>query len=468
MNKTRPPQTSPDRSYNPDDEIGIITLLKFLWKWKILILSVTLLCALAGLVASLFMTKIYRIDTLMEEVVVGIKPNGEQVYLGTGPSIKSAIDSGRFNEKILTSLGQESKDALPRRLSFKVSLENSNHFIRVAYETSDVKLGEKILSRFPNLLKDWSLGPIESWRKDVSKKILQKQIEIDNLEMKIGQINQRFSLNKLGKETRKLEVRLEARLEREMENREREKRMWEKESFLFKANAEIDGNKTYIKYAKQKLDEITTDIATNENYIALLLKKSKEMLSKKTEDKNLFVISNVSQAIEQGFEVLETAKESARILEANILNKKLEIQLIESHIKNLRREIAELNNELAEPGSSEPAEREEEREFKTTLIKKQNEIRQIEDQLSIDGFQSEIRNEERKIKAIREEINGFETDKKNVKNIQVLQPPTVNTVPLRPKTERIVGIAAAAGFFLSLFLALAMEFSAKNKKREYI
>ena len=155
-------------------------------------------------------------------------------------------------------------------------------------------------------------------------------------------------------------------------------------------------------------------------------------------------------------------------MEANILNKKLEIQLVGSHIKNLRREIAELNDELAEPGSSESARGEKEREFKTRLIKKENEIEQIEDQLVSDRFQSEIRTEERKIKAIREEINGFETDKKNIKNIQVLQPPTVNTVPLRPKTERIVGIAAAAGFFLSLLLALSMEFAAKNKKREHV
>ena len=457
MNETHPPTPPPDKSYNPDDEIGIITLIKFLWKWKILILSVTLLCALAGLVASLFMTKIYRIDTLMEEVVVGIKPNGEQVYLGTGPSIKRAIDSGKFNEKILTSLGQENKDALPRRLSFKVSLENSNHLIRVAYETSNVKLGAKILSRFPNLLHDWSLAPIESWRKGVNKKILEKQVDLDNLEKKIDQINQQISLYKL-----------RGSLEREVGNKVREKRIWEKESFLFKANAEIDGNKTYIKYAKQKLDEITTDIETNENYIALLLKESKEMLSKKTEDKNLFVISNVSQAIEQGFEVLETAKESARILEANILNKKLEIQLVGSHIKNLRREIGALNDELAEPGSSEAAEREKERELHTMLIKKENEIRQIEDLLSNDRFQSEINSEEIKINAIREEINGFETDKKNIKNIQVLQPPTVNSVPVRPRTDRIVGIAAAAGLFLSLFLALSIAFAAKNKKREHV
>ena len=155
-------------------------------------------------------------------------------------------------------------------------------------------------------------------------------------------------------------------------------------------------------------------------------------------------------------------------MEANILNKKLEIQLVGSHVKNLRKEIAELNDELAEPGVSGSAGREKGRELKTTTIKKENEIRQIEDQLSIGRFQSEIRSEERKINALREEINGFETDKKNIKNIQVLQPPTVNTVPLRPKTERIVGIAAAAGFFLSLLLALSMEFAAKNKKREHV
>lgn len=476
MNETRPPEPLRDRSYNPDDEIGIITLVKYLWKWKILILSVTLFCALAGLVVSLFMTKIYRIDMLMEEVVVGIKPNGESVYLGIGPSIKSAIEPGKFNDKILTSLRDEIKDVLPRTLSFKVSLENSNHFIRVAYETANVKLGAKILSIFPNLLKNWSLGPIEVWKKDVNNKVLKRHLEIDNLERGIETINRSISLVKLEQERERLE-----------EKRRKERERSQKETSLFRVNAQIDSGKDYIKYVKQKLDEINADIEANQSYIAFLIKHSKQMVSQKGEDKYSLSKGNFPEAIGRGFEVLDTAKDSANTLEEKMRDRMLEVEILKYDAMRLRKEIEQLSAEivklgalesmgreierdlsdkLIEPAIRESAGGEIERDLETTINDKSSKIRRLEAQIKIDNLQAKISVEENNIRVKREEINNFETDKKNVKNVQVLQPPTVSAVPIRPRTERIVGIAAVAGFFLSLLLALSMGYVSKNKRRE--
>ena len=77
-----------------------------------------------------------------------------------------------------------------------------------------------------------------------------------------------------------------------------------------------------------------------------------------------------------------------------------------------------------------------------------------------------MRVKENKIRVKREKVNKRKADKKDVKNVQVLQRPTVNAVPIKPKTERIVGIAAVAELFLSLFLALSMEYVSKNKRGE--
>ena len=495
MNANRPLEPSSDRIGNPDDEIGIFTLIKFFWKWKLLILSVTLFCALAGVVVSLFMTKIYRIDILMEEVVVGIKSNGERIYLGSGPSIKRAIESGRFNNEILTSLKEESKAVLPRKLSFKVSLESSNHLIRVAYETASVKLGTGILSKLLNLLQKWFLGPIESWRKSVDKKIVNKQIEMGKLERGMGAINKKIKLVKLMQEQVRLEEkrerlrekrekereRLREKRERLREKREKERERSEKEAALFRSNAEIASGKDYIKYVRPKLDGINSDIEANQNYIAFLIRHNKQMLSQKGEDKYSHSKGNSSDAIVQGFEVLDIAKDSADTLHEKMESRLLEIQLFGYQTKRLRKEIEQLSAEIVRLGTPESVGKEEgiivpsvrestEKEIEGDLQPawndKSDEIRRMKAQMAIDNLQGQRSDEENKIRAKREEINNFEADKKNIKNVQVLQSPTVNKVPIRPRKERIVGIATVAGFFLSLFLAISLEYTSKYRRRE--
>ena len=52
----------------PEDEIELIDLLRVIWKWKYLIIGGTLVCAIAAMVISSIMPKIYRIETVIHPV----------------------------------------------------------------------------------------------------------------------------------------------------------------------------------------------------------------------------------------------------------------------------------------------------------------------------------------------------------------------------------------------------------------
>lgn len=63
-------QSEPARNQTdyPEDEIELIDLLRVIWKWKYLIIGGTLVCAIAAMVISSIMPKIYRIETVIHPV----------------------------------------------------------------------------------------------------------------------------------------------------------------------------------------------------------------------------------------------------------------------------------------------------------------------------------------------------------------------------------------------------------------
>ena len=61
----------------PEDEIELIDLLRVIWKWKYLIIGGAAGCAVAALVISLIMPKIYRIETVIRPGILSFKKDGK-------------------------------------------------------------------------------------------------------------------------------------------------------------------------------------------------------------------------------------------------------------------------------------------------------------------------------------------------------------------------------------------------------
>ena len=63
------------------------------------------------------------------------------------------------------------------------------------------------------------------------------------------------------------------------------------------------------------------------------------------------------------------------------------------------------------------------------------------------------------------DLKKIQYEKDNIQNIQILQTPSNNTLPIKPKTKLNIILALAAGLFLMLFLSFFLEYLRKYKMR---
>ena len=101
-------QSEPVRNQtdHPEDEIELIDLLRVIWKWKYLIIGGTLVCAIAAMVISLIMPKIYQIETVIRPGILSFSEDGQNVYIDKPDNIKALIETGAFDKKILDNLDE--------------------------------------------------------------------------------------------------------------------------------------------------------------------------------------------------------------------------------------------------------------------------------------------------------------------------------------------------------------------------
>ena len=75
----------------------------------------------------------------------------------------------------------------------------------------------------------------------------------------------------------------------------------------------------------------------------------------------------------------------------------------------------------------------------------------------------ELKDLNRQLDQLLEEIKGLEFKKNSVQNIEILQPPTSGPHPIKPKIKLNVMIAGIVGLFVMLFLAFFLEYIQRHR-----
>ena len=416
-----------------DDQIGIITLMRFMWKWKIVILAGILVCALAALLISLLIPHVYDVDMLVENVQIGTDEAGERVYLGDLKDIKALIDAGAFNQDILDSLREQYKDVLPRRISFKVSLASKNQFAKIAYEAVDVEMGDKILSQLFKRLQETNLVRVEHRKKEIDRKIDEKRAELSSIEAK--------------KDKKKEEIVLAQKTKHSM-----------KQKMLAQVKAGKRAKEGKIKNLDKRNSEIKSSIKLIESEINFLIKTRKEFLSIRSKIKNIDVMGELSSTIMDGYDKLTKLRQKVLNNDDLMLKARLRIQELDVGIEKLTngsevtlKEAKVLNDRI--------------REIRLDIEALKSRMKYSSDELAMPSSTDKPSSFlEADIAKARDHVAliTLEANKKKVKNIVLLQPPTSGVSPLSPDTKRNVVIGAVVGLFLSLFLAVFLEYVYKK------
>ncbi len=166
-------------NYYPDDEIELIDYLRVLWKWKWLIILITLVCMVLAGVYSFMMPKVYKVSMAIEPGIIGMNEGVVPIYLDSAMNIKVKIETGIYNSRILKNLNN---DPHKIHVKFKVDNPKKSNVIKISseWEQNRIATGTKVLEQ---LLLELSLdyeNIVNAQTEGTDKEILLKLSEIQS------------------------------------------------------------------------------------------------------------------------------------------------------------------------------------------------------------------------------------------------------------------------------------------------
>lgn len=161
-----------------DDEIEIIDVIRVILKWKYLIIGGTAVCAIAAIIISLMLPKIYRIETLIQPGILSLSDDGKSIYIDTPENIKSLIETGVFELRILNNLAKSDGVNIPEALQFKVTLPDGYNTLKITYETPQIEQGIQILDFLGKFLIEEYSNFIEFFKSNIDSDLNITKAEI--------------------------------------------------------------------------------------------------------------------------------------------------------------------------------------------------------------------------------------------------------------------------------------------------
>ncbi|MFO7984765.1 MAG: Wzz/FepE/Etk N-terminal domain-containing protein, partial [Desulfatiglandaceae bacterium] len=229
-----------------EDEIELMDLLKVIWKWKYLILAGTLICAVGAALISLQMTRVYRVDTVISPGVVKVEQGGKIIHIGSAQEIKSLIETGALEGRILKRVQVPDPEVLPKSLDFESKIPKGGNELEISYETANTDFGVQVLGELNQLLVEKFKDLATYYREEYDIQIRSKASETSRLDEKMDKAK-----NEIGR------VKAENRSE-----------ISELEAKISSKQAEIQANEAEkenkISEIENKIVSKKLEIATNE------------------------------------------------------------------------------------------------------------------------------------------------------------------------------------------------------------
>jgi len=414
MNKMDKPYPSDMQvpQYDPyEDEIELMDLLKVLWKWKYLIIIGTLVCAIGAAVVSLSMTKVYGITAILQPGMLKVTEDGKMVYIDTPENIKTVIETGALNGRVLKDVQFPGVEEQPTSVEFKVTLPKNSNAIEVTYETPHLDIGMRIMRNLTDGLLDRYSRIIEIYRQNYEDDIRAKEKKIFGLNESVVKLKNAIS-------------------SAEAETAAKVKQLKNQKSTL---EAEIEAKKNQTKNLEQRIVEVESEIdRISKNSDLLIAERNKFLASKQTEQ-NILSAVIYSNTIQQNITYLNDLRATVNSTKSQIYDRRSVIERLLNQIRDLDTQIENIQEQT---------------------------------RLKNESLASEALAAENEKKNVLSDIENLKFKKDQIQNIQINRPPRVSEAPVKPKTRLNVALAGVVGLFLMVFLSFFIEYVSKYRKRE--
>ncbi|EFK11268.1 chain length determinant protein [delta proteobacterium NaphS2] len=443
------------------DEIELIDLLNVLWKWKYLILIGTVAFAALAAVISFNMAKVYSIRTVLAPGIAKVDEDSKITYLGSTQEIKTLIESGGFDAKILKEIKVQDKKELPELLEFNVTTQKNTkdpNSLKVEYQTSDIDLGLQILTLLNDALRQKFDKVVAYLKEEYKIQIGEKASTLSKVSEKISKA--RSDMATLMAQSRSDISRMEAKIVEKNASinsgeSERETQTEKIANSISNINAQIKGKELQINNLENRLSDIRNEIVRIRDNTDLLINERNKFLSSQKDGNNILASVMYTNTMQQNITYLNTLQSSAVNVNGQIYGERVAIQNLKNSIKDL--------------------------ESQKTNVIKQNEykkesllsdVNDYESQISsikeradaaVKSLEARIASLESEKKYISEEIRNLNFKENYVQSIQILQPPKKSLNPVKPKIKLNILLAAVVGLFLTIFAAFFIEYISKHK-----
>jgi capsular polysaccharide biosynthesis protein len=149
---------------------------------------------------------------LLQPPVAGMDSRGRKIFIDSPETIKTLIEAGAFNTKILDHL-QNSNSTVPRSLRFRVSIPRLSDSLMISYEDANVDLAKKILEQLAKQMLEKYNEVLEKYINNYESELLLRKNEISAMDsenkLSVKHIEQvRNRINELVLEMKKLDAKI--------------------------------------------------------------------------------------------------------------------------------------------------------------------------------------------------------------------------------------------------------------------
>jgi uncharacterized protein involved in exopolysaccharide biosynthesis len=491
-----------------EDEIELMDYLLVIWKWKYLILIGTLVCAVAAAVISLQMDKVYSIQTVLQPGRLKVTEDGKTIFISSAKTIKAIIETGTFDNRILSKVKTANRDDLPETLEFSIKIPKNSNALDISYETSDVDLGLQILNNLNEALLEKYGKLIRYYQEDYDIKVRLKSNEKSKLTEKMAKVRNAISIIEAESKTaiseieanissKKAEIssseaeketkisEIEAKIsskKAEIATKEAKKvvAIDQKDNSISTLKAQIAAKKKQIKNLLDRISDVKIEIGRISKNTDLLIEERNKFLSSTKDKDNILASVMYTNTIQQNIGYLNTLRSTVNSVNHQLFQESASIENLQNNIKDIYAQKNSIENQTKYNIENLKSEIKDQRvqivgfgkQTKYNIENLRSDIKDLRTQnvslkeqtkYKVENLKEEIKALKSEKEYILQEVKDLEFKKSFVQNIQILQPPKSSPYPIRPKTTLYIILSLVAGLFLMLFLSFFLEYLSKHK-----
>jgi capsular polysaccharide biosynthesis protein len=463
-----------------EDEIQLIDLLTVIWKWKLLILTGTIVFAFGAGIISFNMTKVYNIFMVLRPGIVKITEEGEnperKIYIDTINNIKGILDAETFNNRILKKINaSKTDDYFLTAIKLKTAIIKGSDTLKVSCLTSNINTGLQILRETAKNLSSEYESTIEYYRKNFENDIIASYSLVSKLVSAISNVKNKISTTE-AEYNNKIHINY-SQIKKKANDISNIKRKMTtiktKNLALLKqldnetnnVKAEKSGKKLQIENLIKRINDIQSEIGRVAQNSDLLIKERNSFLSSKKSADIALAAMVYSNTIQQNLSYLNTLRNQVNNLTSQTYKQTAALEMLESKIKNIEIKKDNLTQQN----------RYEVENLHTQIRNLENDIKDLDSQKEkfqkqrkseVDDFKAKLVSFENEKKYIQEKIEILKYKKSAVKGIEMIQPPASEPNPVKPKITLNIALASVTGLFVMLFSAFFLEYIAKYRNAD--